>query len=48
MIFTVVLRMGPPNTVYDYVGKAELSKGYWNPQRKLGVATHLLAILKQQ
>ena len=26
--------------VYDYAGKADLSKGYWNPKRKLGVATH--------
>lgn len=25
-------------TVYDYQGKANLSMGYWNPQRKLGVA----------
>ena len=28
-------------TFYDYVRKADLSKGYWNPKRKLGVATHL-------
>ena len=26
--------------VYDYAGKADLSKGYWNPKRKLGVTTH--------
>lgn len=24
MLFTVVLRMAPPNTVYDYVGITEL------------------------
>ena len=22
--------------VYDYMGKVDLSKGYWNPERKLG------------
>ena len=26
--------------VYDYVEKADLSKGYQNPNRKLGLATH--------
>ena len=26
--------------VYNYVGKADLSKGYGNPKRKLGVITH--------
>ena len=26
--------------VYDYEGKADLSKGYWNPERKLGITTH--------
>ena len=25
---------------YDYAGKADLGKGYWNPKRKLGVTTH--------
>ena len=25
--------------VYDYTGKTDLSKGYWNPKRKLGVTT---------
>ena len=34
--------------VYDHVGKADLSKGYWNPKRKLGVITHFLEIIKQQ
>ena len=24
----------------DYAGKADLSKGYWNPKRKLGVTKH--------
>ena len=27
-------------TVYDYVGNEDLSMGYWNPKRKLGVAGH--------
>ena len=22
--------------VYDYTGKADLSKGYWNPRKKIG------------
>ena len=34
--------------IYDYAGKADLSKGYWNPERKLGVTTHFLGIIKQQ
>jgi len=25
---------------YDYVEKADISKGYHNPKRKLGVTTH--------
>ena len=37
--------MVPSNTevfcaVYNYAGKADLSKGYWNPKRKLEVTTH--------
>ena len=28
--------------VYDFLRKADLSKGYWNPKRKLGVTTHFL------
>ena len=36
------LRTVPTNTevfcaVCDYAGKADLSKGYWNPTRKLAV-----------
>ena len=36
-----VLRRVPTNTklfceVYEYEGKADLSKGYWDPKRKLG------------
>ena len=31
--------------VYDCAGKADLSKGYWNPKRKLGVTTHFLEII---
>ena len=48
----IFLRMVPINTevflcVYDHAGKADLSKGYWNPERKLGVATHFSEIIKQ-
>ena len=32
--------------VYDYVGKADLSKGYQNPKRKLGVTTHFSEIVE--
>jgi len=32
--------------VYDYGGKADLSKGYQNPKRKLGVTTHFSEIIK--
>ena len=49
------LRMVPTNTEffsavykYDYAGKADLSKGYWNPKRKLGVTVHFSKIIKQQ
>ena len=28
---------------YNYVEKADLGKGYWNPKRKLGVATHFFS-----
>ena len=31
--------------VYDYAGKADLSRGHWNPKRKLGVTRHFLAII---
>ena len=40
--------------VYDYAVKADLSKGYWNSKRKLGVTTlfffffFFLEIIKQQ
>jgi len=27
------------------VGKVDLCKGYWNPQRKIGVATHFSDII---
>ena len=33
---------------YDYAGKADLSKGCWNPKRKLEVTTHFLEVIKQQ
>ena len=32
--------------VYDYAGKTDLSKGYRNPKRKLGVTTHFSEIIK--
>ena len=32
--------------VYDYAGKTDLSKGYWNPKRKLGVTMHFSEITK--
>ena len=28
--------------VHNYVSKADLSKGYWNPKRQLGVTKHFL------
>ena len=34
--------------VYDYVRKADLSKGYWNPKRKLGITMHFSEIIQQQ
>ena len=34
--------------VVDYVEKAYLSKGYYDPKRKLGVTTHFLETIKQQ
>ena len=33
------------STVNDYVGKADLSKGYLNCKRKLGVTTIILEII---
>ena len=33
--------------VYNYVRKADLSKRYWDPKRKLGVATHKLQFEKK-
>jgi len=32
--------------VDDYVEKADLSKGYQNPKRKLGVTTHFSEIIE--
>ena len=32
--------------VYDYMEKADLSKGYQNPKRKLGVTTHFSEIIE--
>ena len=35
--------------VYEYTEKADLSKRYWNPTKKLGVTTHFSDInVKQQ
>ena len=41
----------PTNTEVFFVrltirGKADLSKAYWNPKRKLVVTTHFLEIIK--
>jgi len=32
--------------VYDYVEKADISKGYQSPKRKLGVTTHFSEIIE--
>jgi len=32
---------------YDYGGRVDLSKGYWNPKRKMWVTTYFLEILKK-
>ena len=32
--------------VYKYAGKVDLSKGYWDTKRKLGVTTHFSEINK--
>jgi len=32
--------------VYDYVEKEDLSKGYQNPKRKLGVTMHFSEIIE--
>ena len=50
---TYNLRMVPTSTEvvfcgYDYVGKADLSKGYWYPKIKFGVPTISLVTMKQQ
>ena len=47
----VNLRMVPPNTeVFLHslrqCGKIDLSMGYWNPERKLGVARHIFFLDK--
>jgi len=31
---------------YDYGGKVDLSKGYWNPKRKMRVTAHFSEIIK--
>jgi len=46
------LRMVPPDRddfckAYDYGEKVDLSKGYWNPKRKMWVASLFLEIIKQ-
>jgi len=47
------LRTVPPNTdvfllrLYDYGEKVDLSKGDWNPKRKMWVTTHFSKIIKQ-
>jgi len=42
----------PPNKdvlakVMPWGGGVELSKGYWNPKRKMWVTTHFSEIIKQ-
>jgi len=32
---------------YDYGEKVDLSKGYWNPKRKMWVTMHFSEIIKQ-
>jgi len=32
---------------YDYGEKADFSKTYWNQKRKMWVATHFSAVIKQ-
>jgi len=34
-------------SVYNYVEKADFSKGYGNPKRKLGVTTHFSEIFEK-
>ena len=46
------LRTVPPNRDvfckgYDDEEKVDLSKGYWNPERKMRVTTHFSEITKQ-
>ena len=33
---------------YDFGEKVDLSKGYWNPKRKMWVTAHFPEIIKQQ
>ena len=45
------LRAVPPNTDYfckgdDYEEKGDLTKGNWNPKRKMWVTTHFSEIIK--
>ena len=45
------LKTVPPNRDvfckgYDYGEKVDLSKGYWNPKRKMWVTTHFSEIIK--
>ena len=53
LTYYIKLRTVPTNNevfcvVYDYAWKADLSKGYGNSKRKLGVTMHFLEIIKQQ
>ena len=48
----LALRTVPTNTeifcaVHDYAGKADLSKAYWNPKRKLEVTSHFSEIIER-
>jgi len=51
-IFVIFLKTVLPNRDvffqgYDHGEKVDLSKGYWNPKRKMWVTTHFSEITKQ-
>ena len=44
-----IFKDGPSYTkVHDYVGKADLNMGNWNPERNLGVERHSLEKINHQ
>ena len=48
LLRTVPLILKHFYAVYDYAGKADLCKGYWNPIKKIVPTTHFLEIIKEQ